>query len=372
MSKRLAIFDNGPLSESTCFVDPEKLICALQPEDVPRAFSELEAASLSGKWLAGYASYELGYVFEPKLLEIIPKNRTMPLLCFGVFDAPSSVPVDESNDISDLATPQPHWDEAQYLSAFNTVRKYLAAGDIYQVNLTFPLSARYGGHLFSLYKKLREKQAVPHGAYIDFGGPVILTRSPELFFSVNENREIVVQPMKGTARRGETCIEDKAQIEWLRNSTKNRAENTMIVDLMRNDLNRIAEVGSVTVTDFCTIETYRTVHQMTSRIAGQLQPQISLHEIFRALFPCGSITGAPKIRAMEIIRSLEHEPREVYCGSIGWISPSGEMKFNVAIRSLICAKNQLARLNVGSGVIYDSTAAEEYAECLIKAKFAEI
>ena len=219
---------------------------------------------------------------------------------------------------------------------------------------------------------MRLKQSVPYGAFVDLGGPTLLSRSPELFFAIDEFGRIETRPMKGTAARRTTPEEDVAQIEWLQNSEKNQAENLMIVDLMRNDMSKLSEVGSVKVPDLFKVETYATLHQLTSRIVAQLLPDITLFDIFEALFPCGSITGAPKIRAMQILRSLEDDARGAYCGAIGWIAPTGEMQFNVAIRTVVCHDDGTAGLNVGGGVVYDSTSEDEYAEALLKSRYATI
>ncbi|WP_022703607.1 aminodeoxychorismate synthase component I [Pseudorhodobacter ferrugineus] len=366
------IFDTGPLAGGTAFSAPRFIIRADAPAEVPAAFAAMEQAKADGFWLAGYASYELGYVFSHKLADLIPADRTMPLLHFGVFDGPvASHPQDPSAPAT-LTAPEAVWDQAAYDAAFGPLKEYIAAGDIYQANLTFPLVARYSGAPLALYQKLRDKQPVPYGAFVDLGGPVLLSRSPELFFEVDGTGKIETKPMKGTVARGQTDAQDAANIEWLKTSEKNQAENLMIVDLMRNDISRLAEVGSVKVPDLFTIETYATLHQMTSRIVAQLLPAVTVQGIFAALFPCGSITGAPKIRAMQIIRSLESQARDAYCGSIGWIAPDGTMQFNVAIRTLACQADGTVRLNVGGGIVHDSMAQDEYAEAIIKARYANL
>jgi para-aminobenzoate synthetase component 1 len=201
-------------------------------------------------------------------------------------------------------------------------------------------------------------------------GPIVLSRSPELFFEIDREGWIETHPMKGTAPRGATPEEDERLKEFLRNDEKNQAENRMIVDLLRNDISLISEVGSLDVPELFRIESYPTVHQMVSRVRAKLLPDLSLRNIFAALFPCGSITGAPKIRAMEVLRDLETSPRGVYCGAIGWIAPGGAMRFSVAIRTISLYPQSEAVYNVGGGVVFDSTAEEEYRECLLKARFA--
>ena len=274
---------------------------------------------------------------------------------------------------AELSPPQPIWDEARYEAAFDQLHAYIGAGDVYQANLTFPMRSTWSGAPLGLYAALREAQVVKHGGIADLGeGPVILSRSPELFFQVDRDRMIETRPMKGTVPRGDSQAEDDRLKYFLSSDEKNRAENLMIVDLLRNDISRIAETGSVHVPELFTVETYKTVHQMTSLVRARLEKGASIEQIFHALFPCGSITGAPKIRAMEIIRELEEEPRDIYCGSMGWIAPTGEMRFNVAIRTLSLFENGEARLNVGGGVVWDSTASSEYEEALWKARYTKI
>lgn len=372
MHQHQALFDNGPLPGGTAFFAPLQLITAHTISDVPTAFTAMEAARANGYWLAGYASYELGYALLPKLQALMPKKRDLPLLNFGVFKEPTPAKWPDVLGAATLTSVTPLWDQTRYDQAYNTIKNYIAAGDIYQANLTFPLRGQFSGTPEALYNRLRQRQSAPYGAFIDLGGPVLSSRSPELFFRIDASGQIEAKPMKGTAARGATPCEDADQIAWLQNSEKNRAENLMIVDLMRNDISRIAEIGSVVVPDLFTIETYETLHQMTSRITAQLLPNTNFHQIFEALFPCGSITGAPKIRAMQIIQELENGPRNAYCGSIGWIAPDQRAEFNVAIRTVICHENGVANLNVGGGIVFDSTATEEYDEALLKSKFAQL
>ena len=240
------------------------------------------------------------------------------------------------------------------------IRRYIAAGDCYQVNLTFPLDGEAFGNPARLYQALRAAQPVRYGAFIAHAGGAILSRSPELFLE-RQGQRLASRPMKGTAPRHT----DPAALAA---SEKDRAENVMIVDLIRNDMGRLAPPGGVRVEDLCRIEAYPTVWQMTSRVVAE-PVDASLPEIFRALFPCGSITGAPKIRAMEIIRELEERPRGLYCGALGWIRPGGDFRFSVPIRSLFIDAAGKARLDVGSGIVIDSRAGAEWAECHLKSRF---
>ncbi|TIU69046.1 MAG: aminodeoxychorismate synthase component I, partial [Mesorhizobium sp.] len=248
----------------------------------------------------------------------------------------------------------------------NHIRK----GDCYQGNLTFPVHAQWSGDPLAAFDALTERQPVKYGALIALGDPVVLSRSPELFFEVDAEGMIETHPMKGTAPRGATKAEDKRLKAFLLNDEKNQAENRMIVDLLRNDISLISEVGTLEVPELFRIESYPTVHQMVSRVRAKLLPDLTIRQIFAALFPCGSITGAPKIRAMEILHDLEATPRDVYCGAIGWIAPGGTMRFSVAIRTISLFSSGEAVYNIGGGVVFDSTAEEEYQECLLKARYA--
>lgn len=364
------LFDTGPLGAGSLFREPEATIEAWRPDEVARAFEKMEATRSNGKWLAGSASYELGYALISKLAPHMPSERREPLLQFGVFDQPAAAPVVDEEISGALGGFSPMWSLNRYRDAFERIHEHIQSGDIYQANLTFPLFAEIQGCPFALYRALRDKQPVPHGALVNLGNDVLLSRSPELFFACSKSGELKARPMKGTARRGITPIEDERLKKELIRSEKNQAENLMITDLLRNDLGRISEIGSVKVPKLFEVESYATVHQMISEVASQMLPGLTLFDIFQALFPCGSITGAPKIKAMEILSDVEEMPRGSYCGAIGWIAPDGSMEFSVAIRTLICEPSGWATLNVGGGVVFDSTAHDEYAESLLKARFA--
>ncbi|MFX0540698.1 aminodeoxychorismate synthase component I [Roseovarius sp. S4756] len=365
-------FDHGPSGmDAAIFLAPDRIIEARDPADVPEALAALDAARAGGAWLAGYASYELGYALEPRLTPLMPPRRRLPLLRMGVYDAPEAAPELAAGPAS-LSGLSPAWDAARYGKAFRTVHDFIGAGDIYQANLTFPLSARSKGDPEALYAALAAVQPVRFGALVtQADGPAILSRSPELFFRTDAAGRIETRPMKGTQPRSLDAAEDARHRLFLSTDEKNRAENLMIVDLLRNDLSRVCTPGSVTVPELFTVESYNTVHQMTSLIAGQMATGTGLADIFRALFPCGSITGAPKLRAMEVLAVLEEAPREIYCGTIGWAAPDGRAEFNVAIRTLM-VENGRAKLNVGGGVVYDSTAEAEYEEALWKTRFARL
>ena len=366
------LFDSGPLGTGSYFAAPSQIIEAWEPSEVQGAFQMMEAARRSGKWLAGAASYELGYALIPKIAGRMPAARIEPLLRFGVFEAVQEPPNVASDVGFELDGFQPLWDEDSYRDAFSYIHNYLKEGDIYQANLTFPLISQLQGCAYSLYETLKTSQPVPHGALVDLGGAKLLSRSPELFFSITSDGQINTRPMKGTIERGADPVEDAMLKAQLATSEKNQAENLMITDLLRNDIGRIAEIGSVHVPKLFAIESYATVHQMTSDIVAQVLPDLTVSEVFGALFPCGSITGAPKIRAMEILSDLEPTPRGAYCGAIGWMAPDGAMEFNVAIRTLICEPSGQVSLNVGGGIVYDSTASSEYHEALLKAQFVHL
>ncbi|WP_135501159.1 aminodeoxychorismate synthase component I [Roseovarius aestuariivivens] len=362
-------FDHGPDGVAAAFEAPERLITAFDMTEVEPALVALDTARAAGAWLAGFASYELGYALEPKLASLMPVRRRVPLLQFGVYEAPGRVPAlpDTSAVLDNFSA---IWDEARYVESFQTVHDHIAAGDIYQANLTFPARMSTTAPPEALYAALARLQPVRFGAFIRAQGlPAILSRSPELFFSTDGAGRIETRPMKGTQPRSDDPVEDARRRDFLREDEKNRAENLMIVDLLRNDISRICRPGSVKVPDLFRVETYTTLHQMISRITGQMEPGTKLSDIFRALFPCGSITGAPKVRAMEVIAEQEAGARDIYCGTIGWAAPDGRSEFNVAIRTLLADRGQIT-LNMGGGVVYDSTGPSEYEEALWKARFA--
>ena len=366
-NRPFALIDDSLSGRTRLYRQPEFLIRADHPEDVTPAFRRMEEARRAGLMLAGYASYELGYLFETRLTPLLPTRR-VPLLCFGAFSAEEVFDPQRLVDEGGIAALVPDWSFADYEPRFAKVLEHIAAGDVYQINLTFPMRGQIAGDPLVLYRALRSRQPVAHGGVVALGDETILSLSPELFFDVRAGR-ITAKPMKGTSKRGSDPASDREAALVLAVDEKQRAENLMIVDLLRNDLSRISRVGSVHVPRLFEVETYPTLHQMTSTVMAELIPDLSLDELFAGLFPCGSVTGAPKIRAMEIIRALEAAPRGVYCGAVGWIAPSGDMSFNVAIRTLTCFADGSAVFNVGSGIVADSTAKAEYEECLLKSRF---
>ncbi|TIL40330.1 aminodeoxychorismate synthase component I [Mesorhizobium sp.] len=368
-----AIFRNDERAHQLVFDRPTDIIVAHEAEDFLPALDIAQAAHDAGKWLAGYFSYEAGYLLEPKLVPLLPGGRRAPLVCLGIFDAPVEQPVVPGNAPSTngpIFNARAAWTSEDYAKRFARLHNHIRKGDCYQGNLTFPVHAQWSGDPLAAFDALTERQPVKYGALIALGDPVVLSRSPELFFEIDAAGMIETHPMKGTAPRGATKAEDKRLKTFLLNDEKNQAENRMIVDLLRNDISLISEVGTLEVPELFRIESYPTVHQMVSRVRAKLLPDLTIRRIFAALFPCGSITGAPKIRAMEILHDLEATPRDVYCGAIGWIAPGGTMRFSVAIRTISLFSSGEAVYNVGGGVVFDSTAEEEYQECLLKARYA--
>lgn len=378
MHQNMVLLDDNltPEGASYLFHNPVEIIYANDATDVLAALSKIEYALQQGHHVAGFFAYELGYLFEERLSALLPENLSGPLIWVGVYgDAPAMArdEVDawlqsEGQGDFQLEYTAATLDRNAYTDLFDRVKHYIAAGDIYQLNLTFKGEYTFTGNPLALYRSLRERQQVSYGAYISTPEFNILSLSPELFIRIKD-RIIEARPMKGTAARGETPAQDEEQKRWLKTDEKSRAENLMILDLLRNDISRIAEIGSVKVPDMFTIETFATLHQMTSSVRAKLKPGIGLHHIIRSLFPCGSITGAPKIRAMEIINELESTARGIYTGAIGMMSPNGDMCFNVAIRTTVLSADGAATIGIGSGLVSDSDGDDEYDECLLKMRF---
>jgi para-aminobenzoate synthetase/4-amino-4-deoxychorismate lyase len=372
----VALDDARPGHEHvTLFTGHSGIVTAQEPGEVPAAFAAIERALARGLHVAGYFSYELGYALEPRLLPLMPAERRVPLLWFGLFQTRETI---ASSAVQDVLTQRVagrayagplRFDQTpeSYERGFGAVQDYISAGDIYQANLTFRGRFAFAGDPLALYLQLRARSGAGHGAYVEDGERACLSLSPELFFTV-EDGAIAAKPMKGTAARGEDTSADMHARTALRESEKDRAENLMIVDLIRNDIGRVAQTGSVRVEDMFAVETYPTVHQMVSTVGAQLRPGTTTEQIIRALFPCGSVTGAPKIRAMEIIRELEVDARGLYCGAVGAFSPDGAAQFNVAIRTITIADGE-GQLGVGGGLVADSSLAGEHDECLLKARY---
>lgn len=360
----LVILDDGP---RRVFSEPLAVIRADDPTQVPAALAAIQGALDRGHHVAGWLGYELGYALEPRLQAGRPPG---PLLQLGVFGPPGA----EAPPLRGRAYAGPlrhEWSAADYQGRFQRVKDLIAAGDIYQANLSFRARFAFAGEPRALYEQLLAQSGAAHCAYIDCG-PHILSLSPELFFDLSADGALTVRPMKGTYPRqpDPRPSDDVAARAALAASEKDRAENLMIVDLIRNDLSRIAQAGSVEVQGLFKVETYPTLHAMISTVTARKRADAGVADILRALFPCGSITGAPKIRAMEILRDLESSPRGAYCGAIGHFAPDGSARFNVAIRTLTIDGGR-GELGIGGGVVQDSRADSEYAECLLKARFFE-
>ena len=394
------------------FLAPLRICIASTAVEFSKLFAEVEGAIAAGYTAAGFFTYECGACFEPKAT-MHPPGAGQPLAWLGIFErsyrfdhatgrfldgapaelksalqAPKSGSRQDSSGpdfsrFSDRLTskgaPAPaqkidaHFTlaESDYAQRIAAIHEWIRAGDVYQLNFTAPFSVEAHCSPAELYAHLRSRQPVKYGAFLHWqAGRYILSFSPELFFRIDEEaggRPITTRPMKGTVARGRTTAEDRQRAEWLRNDPKNRAENLMIVDLLRNDLGRLAKFGTVRTEDLFAVERYSTLWQMTSTIKADLRPEVRFYDIFRALFPCGSITGAPKVRAMQLLAHLEEEPRGVYTGAIGYFSEQRSM-FNVAIRTLELEDGH-GIMGVGSGIVIDSNASQEYRECLLKAEF---
>lgn len=364
--------DFGPHGPAL-FQGPAETVVAETPAEVAPALQRLEHLRRQGAWIAGCLSYELGYALEPALAAQMPDARRGPLLAMGAYDAPGPAPALPPPPAVRLDPLRPMIAPGDYRRAFDRTLDYIAAGDCYQINLTFPIASRLRqGNPWELYAALAARQPVGFGAYADPGcGPIVVSRSPELFFRLDAQGVIETRPMKGTAPRDPDPQRDAALAAALAASEKNRAENLMIVDLLRNDIARISHPGSVRVPELFAVDSFATVHQMSSRVTGRLQQPAALEPLLRALFPCGSVTGAPKIRAMQIIREVEPFARGIYCGAIGWMAPDGAACFSVAIRTLSVWPDGEVTLNVGGGIVQDSTPDGEWEEALWKARFVQ-
>jgi para-aminobenzoate synthetase/4-amino-4-deoxychorismate lyase len=354
---------------SWCFASPARILTASTPEEVPALLSEIEAETAAGRYAAGYLAYEAGFPF----VDLPAPAHPEPVAWFGVYDAPTPLaPVEVEQGLADLDGEGCAHDvtfsvpRSDYVSAVERIRRHIEDGDVYQINYTAPVRFRLSGDPRVLYRRLRQRQHVPYGAYLNSGPRQILSLSPELFVRRRGDR-VVTRPMKGTIRRGRTLEEDRGLRDQLAGDTKNRAENLMIVDLLRNDLSVCCRPGTVAVPELYATELYDSVTQMTSTVEGRLRPDRGTADLLRALFPCGSVTGAPKRRAMRLIRTLEPEPRGVYCGAIGVLGPE-TADLSVAIRTLVL-EGERGTMGVGSGIVWDSAPAAEYEECELKTRF---
>lgn len=348
------------------FGAPVDVLTAPRLDDVRATLARVERAVASGLHAVGCVAYEAAPAFDAALR--VREGDGLPLAWFALFREPLAADAASAPGSFSLSEWTPDVSRREYDAAIDAIREGIARGDYYQVNHTFRLRARFEGDPLGLYEKLRGAQGAGFCAYLDLGRWRVLSASPELFFR-RAGDAVTVRPMKGTARRGRWAEDDLARREALARSAKDQAENVMIVDLLRNDLGRVSEIGSVAVPSLFDVEQYPTVWQMTSTITSQLRPGVTLPELFGALFPSGSVTGAPKVAAMRRIAGLERAPRGPYCGAIGVLAPGGDWTFNVGIRTLcLDTSNGEATYGVGGGITWDSTPEREYEEALLKAR----
>lgn len=398
MTRPFILLDDARIADASparLYRDPLETIVARRPEDVAGALARIEQLTSEGAELAGYIAYEAGLALEPKLAHMAPGQTGAmgPLIWIGAFAGHETIAAEEmpgwlaaqSHGSASIGPLDPQLSPGGYGAAFTALLDKIVAGDIYQANLTFPLAGGFTGDPLALYAAIRPSAGAGYGGVVFDGSHWLLSLSPELFFALQQGA-VTGKPMKGTRPRGRDQAEDAALAADLAASVKDRAENLMIVDLMRNDLSRVAQAGSVRVERPFAVESYPTVHTMTTTIRAQLQPGNGAVDLVRAIFPCGSITGAPKIRAMELIDQVERDPRGPYCGAIGRIDPGGpdgssEAAFNVAIRTLRLTPDKngggengrgKAVLGVGSAIVADSEMLAEWRECLIKGGFVRL
>jgi para-aminobenzoate synthetase/4-amino-4-deoxychorismate lyase len=353
--------------DSYAFFDMQKEVVAFEQDQVRDALVAIDQAVAQGLHAAGFVSYEAASGLDSKLVTQLKSD--LPLVWFGIFGRRESVRSGilhgESYGLSEWRTSV---SRLAYDQMMGQIRDYIVAGDTYQVNYTFRLRADFEGDPRGFYRHLCQNQRTHYSAYLDIGEHQILSASPELFFKL-KNGKLTTRPMKGTWPRGRWLAEDEKHKTELQESEKNRAENVMIVDLLRNDLGRVSRPGSVSVPTLWDVERYETVLQMTSTVTSQIEEQVKFSDLMAAMFPCGSVTGAPKIRTMEIISEMEPDPRGIYTGSVGYVSPGGDACFNVAIRT-VCINRQtgMAEFGVGGGITFDSSPDGEYDECVTKAR----
>jgi para-aminobenzoate synthetase / 4-amino-4-deoxychorismate lyase len=371
-------------ADAHLFENPRQVFVAHRAGEVGEVLAAADAARQSGGTLAGYIAYEAGLALEPKLSALADARTGAagPLVWLGLFDPPKVLGAGEvapwlaerASGPASLGPLDPQLSPGAYAQAFAALQEAIRAGDIYQANLTFPLAGSFRGDPLALYAALRDDARSGYGGILFDGQHWLLSLSPELFVSL-KGGEAKAKPMKGTRPRAADEAADRAMADELATSAKDRAENLMIVDLMRNDLSRVAQAGSVRVEAPFSVETYPTVHQMVTTVRARLADGNGAMDLVRALFPCGSITGAPKIRAMELIDAVERDARGPYCGAIGRIGADGDAAFNVAIRTLRLTEIENAHgtavLGVGSAIVADSEPLPEWRECHVKAGFAQ-
>jgi len=348
------------------FRNPHQVVIARAIRDVLPALEQIEKWVNENRWYAaGFVNYEASSAFDPAIITREPGD--FPLLWFGLYSSPDEIDL-KLPDYSayELGEPVPSVNPTEYRQAIRYIKDYIQSGDTYQVNYTLRLEMPFSGDAWHLFLAMVRAQSPGYAAWVDTGRYAVCSASPELFFCL-QDRALTCKPMKGTVKRGRTQKEDVEFSEWLQLSEKNRAENLMIVDMIRNDLGRVAQIGSVNVPRLFEVERHPTLWQMTSTVTAECSKSIT--EIFRSLFPCASITGAPKVRTTEIIAELETTPRGVYTGCIGFVAPERFAQFNVAIRTAVVDKGTLrAEYGSGGGIVWDSASEDEYREVLLKAR----
>lgn len=379
-SEAFALFDDARVQgavRARLYRDPVEIITAHAIHEVQPALDRIADAREAGLHVAGHMAYEAGLALEDRLIPLARRHEQTPgpLLWFGLFEGcrmidPATIPSllpDPAGCTVGAVTPR--IDEEAYMVAFDQVQEMIRAGDIYQANLTFPCDLPFTGDPMALYARARSRAAAGYGGVIRTGAQTLLSFSPELFFTLIRG-QLTARPMKGTARRGVDAATDAAAARLLASDAKQQAENLMIVDLLRNDLSRVSRAGSVIVPELFKVETFPTIHQLVSTVRARLLPGLGPVDVLRTLFPCGSITGAPKVRAMEVIDMVEPYARGIYTGTMGWIDPEGNAAFNVAIRTIYVDEGAgVGRIGLGSGVVADSRGPDEWAECLAKGRF---
>ena len=379
---KLSLFlENNRISSAreAAFVydNPIEVISVNKADDLENGFANIKEALDRGYHVAGWISYEAGLCLEDKLRPLAQMISKVPLIHMGVYKNRKVLDAQSANNYwgeykntssYELSNVRLSQDKERYERSFNRIQEYLKAGDVYQVNYTQKAFFDFKGATKSLYAALRGAQAVEYAAYIESDVLTVLSLSPELFIK-KEAQRLVVKPMKGTCRRGRTNDEDQKFSDALYYSDKERAENLMIVDLLRNDLSKFAKRGSVDVKRLYEVEKYRTLFTMTSTIKAELGKEKSAVDVMTSVFPCGSVTGAPKIRAQEIIHELEGEERGIYTGAIGYFTPDGDMCFNVPIRTVTIDPLGKGELGIGGAIVADSEVSSEYEESLLKAEF---
>jgi para-aminobenzoate synthetase/4-amino-4-deoxychorismate lyase len=343
------------------FGEPRQILIARQPHDVATVLNSAHLHAKNGRWCVGFVSFEAAAAFDAAYeLHPFDNNSSLPLAWFAVYDSAQTLPSHSALKTWQLASWTTALTPATFARQVDHIHEAIANGEVYQINLTSPLQSQFEGDARSFFDALCRAQPQSYAAYLNLGDIQVLSVSPELFFDWRDG-SILSRPMKGTAARGRSTEQDQALAQALRDSSKEQAENLMIVDLIRNDISRIALPFSVKVENLFALQAWPTIWQMTSDVQAQTRPGIELADVFAALFPCGSVTGAPKVRAMHWIKQLESAPRGVYCGAIGVLQPGGAATFNVAIRT-VTVNGRLAHCGIGSGITADANANDEWQE----------